>query len=143
MIKCPVGRAGHMVVKKALVVDRKKVMRFLVMTALKKTQLADFEFLEAENGQDAWELIGTIWPDIIFLAWSLDGISGLELVRKIRSTPKGKTIPLVMVTAEKSVPKVELALAGSGVNAYIMKPFSVKELTRKIEPLIVKKISTL
>lgn len=125
-------------VQKALVVDRKKVMRFLVMTALKKTQLADFEFLEAENGQEAWELLRTTWPDIIFLAWSLDGISGLELVKKIRATPNGKTISLVMVTAEQSIPKVELALDGSGVDAYVMKPFSVEEMARKIEPLIRK-----
>jgi two-component system chemotaxis response regulator CheY len=110
----------------------------MVMESLRRTYLAEFEFVEAEDGADGVAKFNPKNIDIVFVDWNMPNMTGIEFVRKIRSTHKDCAAPIVMVTSEKSVSKVEEALDLAGANAYIAKPFTVEYLQHKLSPLITE-----
>lgn len=121
---------------KALVVDDSKIMRKIVMDSLNKTRLADFEFVEAEDGAVALSKFDPRNINILFIDWNMPNMNGIELVEKIRAMGKTEHVKIVMVTSEKTMGKVETALDKAGANEYICKPFTVEELQKKLSNLI-------
>jgi two-component system chemotaxis response regulator CheY len=121
---------------RALVIDDSRVMRNMVMESLRRTQLADFEFTEAEDGADAVTKFNPKSTDIVFVDWNMPKMSGIEFVRKIRNTHKNCDVPIIMVTSEKTMGKVEEALDHAGANAYIAKPFTIEYMQKKISPIV-------
>ncbi len=121
---------------RALVIDDSRVMRNMVMESLRRTQLAEFEFVEAEDGADAVTKFNPKVIDIVFADWNMPKMSGIEFVKKVRATTKSTDVPIIMVTSEKTVAKIEEALDSAGANAYITKPFTVEYVQKKVGPLI-------
>ncbi len=121
---------------RALVIDDSKVMRSMVMQTLNRTGLAEFEFIEAEDGVDAVNKFNVKNTDIVFADWNMPNMTGIDFVRKVRSMGKTEHIPIIMVTSEKTMDKVETALDKAGANAYICKPFTVDDMQRKIGKII-------
>jgi two-component system chemotaxis response regulator CheY len=111
-------------------------MRAMVMVSLQKTRLADFEFSEAEDGEDALKKFNPKKTDIIFADWNMPKMSGIEFVREVRSMQKTEHIPIIMVTSEKTVSKLEEALDDAGANSFISKPFTVEYMEQKLRPVI-------
>lgn len=120
----------------ALVIDDSRVMRKMVMTSLERANLAEFEFIEAEDGADALNKFDPKTTDIAFVDWNMPKMSGIDFVRKVRSMKNTRHIPLVMVTSEKAMGKVEDALDDAGANSYICKPFTELDMQRKLSNLI-------
>ena len=126
---------------KALVIDYSGVMRKTVMQSLEKTGLAEFEFVEAEDGADA---LAKFDPaiHIAFVDWNMPNMTGVEFVRKVREltrqSDEPENIPLVMVISEKTMAKVQEALDQAGADAFISKPFTVEEMQRKLKSVIQK-----
>ncbi|MCR5601112.1 MAG: response regulator transcription factor [Ruminococcus sp.] len=80
----------------------------------------------AYSGTEALMLAGSIKPDLVLLDLMLPGLSGEELL------PKLKNIPVIVVSAKIDVDnKVELLLSGAA--DYITKPFNIKELMARIK----------
>jgi two-component system chemotaxis response regulator CheY len=121
---------------KALVVDDSRVMRSMIMHALRKTELAEFEFVEAEDGCDALGKLNPKHTDIMFVDWNMPKLTGIDFVRRVRATGKTGHIPIVMVTSEKSMGKIQEALDEAGANEYITKPFTLDEVTRKLSRVL-------
>ena len=90
-----------------LVVDDSRVMRTVVMQALTKSGLAEFQFSEAEDGEDALETFAFQSIDIAFVDWNMPKMTGIEFVRKARAREKSNHIPIIMVTSERAVGKVQ------------------------------------
>jgi two-component system chemotaxis response regulator CheY len=120
---------------KALVIDDSRVMRNMVMQNLNKTRLAEFEFVEAEDGEDALSKFDADSIDIAFVDWNMPKMTGIDFVRQVRALGNTDHIAMVMVTSEKTMGKIEEALDEAGANAYICKPFTVEDLVRKLQPL--------
>jgi len=123
---------------KALVVDDSKVMRMMVMSGLRKTGLAEFEFVEAEDGVQALEKLKEPGVGIAFVDWNMPNMTGLDFVKEVRKQPEFKTLPLVMVTSEKTMGKMEQALNEAGADAYICKPFTPEEMQQKLDKIIAR-----
>ena len=121
---------------RALVIDDSRVMRNMVMESLRRTQLADFDFAEAEDGSDGLVKFNPKTTDIVFVDWNMPNMSGIDFVRKVRSAHNSCNVPIVMVTSEKSIGKVEEALDSAGANAYISKPFTIEYMQHKLSSLI-------
>ena len=121
---------------RALVVDDSRVMRSMVMQELRRSSLAEFDFIEAEDGADAVKKFHPGKIDIAFIDWNMPNMSGIEFVRRVRAMGKTEHIPLIMVTSEKTMGKVEEALDDAGANAFISKPFTGEMLDRKLAPII-------
>jgi len=121
---------------KVMVIDDSRIMRTMVMNALTRLTLAEWEFIEAEDGQDAIEKFDPKETDMILADWNMPRMSGIDFVRKVRSNKKNANIPIVMITSEQTVGKMNEALGRAGANAYICKPFNAQELERKLTKLV-------
>jgi two-component system cell cycle response regulator DivK len=83
-----------------------------------------WQVTRATNVGRARQLVETIAPVVILLDIDLPGVSGLELAREIKSTPRWEQIPIVVVSA--SVMRQEQALAReAGCEHFIAKPFDI------------------
>lgn len=127
-----------MVMLKALVVDDSGVMRKMVMKSLTEAKLVDFEFVEAVDGKDALTKFDPKEIDIGFVDWNMPNMNGIDFVREVRGLyGKGVgSVPLVMVTSEKTMGKIEEALDEAGADAFISKPFTTEELQSKLKKTI-------
>ena len=72
---------------KALVIDDSRIMRSMVMDGLTKAKLAQFEFVEAEDGEDALAKFNPDQIHIAFVDWNMPKMSGVDFVRKVRALP--------------------------------------------------------
>jgi two-component system chemotaxis response regulator CheY len=121
----------------ALVIDDSGIMRKMVMRALSQTGLADFEFTEAEDGVEGLDKFNPKTTDIVFVDWNMPNMNGLDLVRELRMLNNKRYLPIVMVTTEKVVGKVEEAL-DEGVDCFISKPFTPEAFEERLGPMIQK-----
>lgn len=117
--------------KKILVAEDSPHLRKVLVNIVKKIGFQ--EIVEAEDGQQAWEKIEAGGVGLVLTDWNMPRMSGLDLVEKIRSaTSVIKEIPILMITASDT--KDSIVTAGKkGVDAYIIKPFSVSTIKEKIE----------
>jgi two-component system phosphate regulon response regulator PhoB len=87
------------------------------------------------HGDDADLRIRENPPDLAVIDWMLPGISGIELVRRLRARPETKQLPIIMLTARGEEPERIRGLA-TGADDYIVKPFSVPELLARVQALL-------
>jgi len=109
---------------RVLVVDDREENLRVAVNLLK---LVGFETNEAVNGQDAIEKFEEWNPDLILMDMRMPVMDGYEAIRRIKSTEKGKLIPVIALTAstfEEEHKKIELL----GLHGYIRKPFRENEL---------------
>ena len=115
---------------KVLVVDDSAVMRKIVIKALMEGGHTDI--VEAGDGKDALSKAGDV--DVVFTDWNMPVMDGLTFVKEFR---KSSQVPVIMITTEGGQKEVLEAMK-SGVNDYIVKPFTPSVLVSKLESLIKK-----
>jgi two-component system chemotaxis response regulator CheY len=120
-----------------LVAEDNANLRKVLVTIATKSGFA--AVLEAENGQQAWERVQQGQVGLVLTDWNMPVLTGLDLVKKIRSAqPPVRDIPVLMITAYDTKNSV-VAAGKQGVDAYIIKPFSVQTVLDKIEEAIAKR----
>ena len=113
-----------------LCVDDVREMRQALIKVLRK--LGYKYFLEAENGAAALRLLRTKKVSLVILDWNMPKMSGLELLGEIRSDPKLRHLPVLMVTGDSTEEGVLEAIE-AGVNDYMVKPFTPEILKEKLD----------
>jgi len=107
------------------IVDDARVARMLLIKILKEAGYSDF--VEADNGATGWEMIKSQKPDIVFCDCNMPVMKGLELLQKIRADGSTKSLPFVMVSAERMEADLERARE-NGVTEYVVKPFGAQAI---------------
>ena len=87
------------------------------------------------HGDDADLRIKDNPPDLAVIDWMLPGLSGIELVRRLRMRPETKQLPIIMLTARGEEPE-RLRGFSTGADDYVVKPFSVPELLARVQALL-------
>ena len=121
---------------RVLVVDDFATMRRIVRNILK--QLGYVNILEADDGSTALETLRKEKIDFIISDWNMPQMTGIELLKAVRSSEEWKNIPFLMVTAEGQKENVIEAIKFK-VNNYIVKPFTPENLKEKIDKIFEKK----
>ena len=122
-----------------LIVDDFSTMRRIV-----KNLLADLGFTntaEAEDGSGALNLLRAEPFDFVVTDWNMPVMTGIELLKAIRADDKLKTLPVLMVTAEAKREQI-IEAAQSGVNGYIIKPFTAQTLEEKLGKIFERLTAT-
>lgn len=86
------------------------------------------------DGRMAQDLIATAPPpDLLLLDIMLPSLTGLELLRTIRTTPEWQWIPVILLTSD-SRSETMIEAANLGATEYVLKPFAAKRLLKSIRP---------
>ncbi len=116
---------------KILVVDDSAIMRRLIAKQLNAHGYDDI--VEAGDGAEAISKLEGI--DLILTDWNMPVMNGLEFVKAVRAIPAMGNVPIMMITTEGARDEVIEALK-SGVNEYLVKPFTSPDLLDKVKKLI-------
>ncbi|PJJ98019.1 phosphate regulon transcriptional regulatory protein PhoB [Lysobacteraceae bacterium NML75-0749] len=118
--------------KTILIVDDEPAIREMVAFALRRE---NYLVQQAGDAAEALEAINRSAPDLILLDWMLPGGSGLELARRWRRDALAREIPIIMLTARGEEDDRVIGLE-SGVDDYVIKPFSTRELLARIRAVL-------
>ena len=91
-----------------------------------------FDVITADNCEDGLLLVEENQPDLIILDWMIPQLSGLEVCRRLKSNPKTRQIPVIMLSARAEEADRVRGLE-TGADDYVVKPYSVVEFTARVK----------
>ncbi len=113
-----------------LVVDDFSTMRRIVKNQLRELGFSNIR--EADDGSSALDVLKVTHIDFVVTDWNMPGMAGIDLLKTIRADDRLKHLPVLMVTAEAKREQI-IEAAQSGVNGYVVKPFTAQSLKEKID----------
>ncbi|MGA1847020.1 response regulator [Deferribacter abyssi] len=116
-----------------ITVDDSSTMRRIIKNTLHKIGFSNV--LEASNGVEALEVLSKNSVDLIITDWNMPEMDGLTFVKTVRANKEYDEIPILMVTTEAAKEDILIALK-SGVNNYVVKPFTPDTLKEKVFKLL-------
>ena len=116
---------------KVLLVDDSALSRKVQVKVLREVGVDSV--LEAKNGLEALERLKEVAfaVDLLLTDWNMPGMDGVALIQAVRKDPRGRGLPVIVVSSEFDPARVGQALA-AGANSYVTKPFHKDVLARKI-----------
>jgi len=121
-----------------IVEDEKPIITLLQYNLEKEGYKVNF----SETGEEGIQSIKKNVPDLVILDWMLPDFSGIEVCKQIKKINKLKNIPVLMLTA-KSEEEDKVRGFESGVDDYVTKPFSYKEIVLRVKSLLKRTKPTL
>jgi two-component system, chemotaxis family, chemotaxis protein CheY len=112
-----------------LIVDDYRTMLRILRNLLMQLKFVNID--EATDGEMALQKLHEGDFGLIISDWNMEPMTGMELLREVRSDATLKTTPFIMVTAESKTENV-IAAKEAGVSNYIVKPFNAETLKSKI-----------
>jgi CheY-like chemotaxis protein len=118
--------------KTVLVVDDAPLNRKLIRTllAMKKVRV-----IEAQDAEQAFELIRQRTPDLVLMDIQLPGLNGLEATRMLKSDPETEHIPVVILSAG-SIREDDAEIRKAGCAGLILKPFAAEDFLKTVTSLL-------
>ena len=95
----------------------------------------DFDVEHTGDGEEALLLAAETPPDIILLDWMIEGISGIEVCRRLRRAPETANVPIIMLTGRGEEADRVRGLE-TGADDYVTKPFSPRELVARVKAVL-------
>ena len=118
-----------------LIADDDATMRMLIGAAISE---GDYVVVEAEDGDEAWDVIRKHRPTVALLDVQMGGQTGLEVTRRIRSSPELADMAVVLVSAKTQDSDVQAGY-DAGADQYVKKPFSPNQLAATVREWVSKK----
>jgi two-component system chemotaxis response regulator CheY len=116
-----------------LIVDDYKTMLRIIRNLLKQLGFDNVD--EATDGSTALHKLRDKKYSLIISDWNMEPMTGLQLLKEVRSDTKLKELPFIMVTAESKTDNV-VAAKEAGVSNYIVKPFNAATLKTKLSSVL-------
>jgi len=116
-----------------LIVDDYKTMLRIIRNLLKQLGFNNVE--EASDGTEALTKLRGGNFGLVISDWNMEPMTGLQLLREVRSDEKMQNLPFIMITAESKTENV-IAAKEAGVSNYIVKPFNAATLKAKLVTVI-------
>lgn len=114
-----------------VVEDDSEIRELLVFTLTRE----GYNVIEAATAEVALQKLDSRVPDLILVDWMLPGMDGVELAKRLRREELTTQTPLVMLTARGEETDKLKSFAG-GIDDYITKPFSPRELLARVKALL-------
>jgi len=121
-----------MAVANILVVEDEQAIAEMIMTSL---EMAGYQTKRAANGQVAYQMVLEEAPDLILADWMMPMMTGLELAKRLKREENTAEIPIILLTA-KSDEDDKINGFEAGIDDYVIKPFSPRELLARIKAVL-------
>ncbi|MFN3727136.1 MAG: phosphate regulon transcriptional regulator PhoB [Allosphingosinicella sp.] len=95
----------------------------------------EFEVETTPDGEEALMMVRERVPDLVLLDWMVEGISGIEVCRRLRRLPEAANVPIIMLTARGEETDRIRGLE-TGADDYVTKPFSPRELLARVNAVL-------
>ena len=118
---------------KILVTDDSRVMRQIVIRTLRQAGYDDHDIIQAENGREAFDRVGSEQPDLVLSDWNMPEMTGIECLEALRAS--GSQVPFGFVTSEGS-PEMRAKAANAGAMFLIAKPFNEDTFKEALDGVI-------
>ncbi|HEY1836757.1 MAG TPA: response regulator [Rhizomicrobium sp.] len=120
---------------KVLVVDDNPHMRKIVATILQAFGVVQIS--DSPNAETAWKMLAKLNPDVLILDWMMEGMSGVDLAKMIRTCVGSPTpfVPIIMLSGYTSAERVRQA-RDYGVNEFLAKPVSARAVMTRLSAVI-------
>lgn len=118
-----------------LIADDNEMMTDLIKLMLEKNGFKNFT--EVRDGSSAFNVIKSQKIDLIIADWHMEGMSGIELLQKVRLDDNIGNTPFIMVSVEGLDVSIDTAFK-CGVSDFISKPFRMEVLMEKITKVMEK-----
>jgi CheY-like chemotaxis protein/phosphoribosyl 1,2-cyclic phosphodiesterase len=122
------GRAKHSESLLVLVVDDDEDLRLLARKALIR---GGHEVLEAESGEEGLQIVESRRPHLLLLDLIMPGMDGFEVLKQLRSTEFGRTLPVIVLTAMGDEESARASFE-SGATDFLAKPFTPPQLDARV-----------
>jgi two-component system chemotaxis response regulator CheY len=117
---------------KILIVDDFSTMRRIIKNLLRDLGFNNTQ--EADDGLTALPMLQNGSFDFLVSDWNMPGMTGIDLLKAVRSDEKLSKLPVLLVTAESKREQI-IEAAQAGVNGYVVKPFTATTLEEKINKI--------
>jgi len=117
---------------KILIVDDFSTMRRIIKNLLRDLGFTNTQ--EADDGVTALPMLKNGDFDFLVTDWNMPGMTGIDLLKAVRADASLASLPVLMVTAEAKRDQI-IEAAQSGVNGYVVKPFTAQALKEKIDKI--------
>ncbi len=114
---------------KVLIVDDYKTMLRILRNLLRQLNFSNID--EAADGAEALAKLRQDTFGLVISDWNMEPMTGIQLLREVRSDDNLKHLPFIMITAESKSENV-IAAKEAGVSNYIVKPFNAETLKTKL-----------
>ena len=94
-----------------------------------------FSVRQTPDGEEALLFAQEHAPDIVLLDWMVEGISGIEVCRRLRRMPETANVPIIMLTA-RGEEEDRIRGLETGADDYVTKPFSPRELVARVAAVL-------
>jgi two-component system phosphate regulon response regulator PhoB len=95
----------------------------------------EFDVRRTADGEEALLLAEESAPDLVILDWMIEGVSGIEVCRRLRRRPSTANVPIIMLTARGEESDRVRGLE-TGADDYVTKPFSPRELMARVSAVL-------
>jgi DNA-binding response OmpR family regulator len=100
-----------------------------------RLERADYEVVQANDGEEALRLVKELRPDLAVLDLMMPKLNGYEVIREIRRNEETKAIPVILLTARVQEADVARGFE-AGADDYLKKPFSPQELRARVQAIL-------
>ncbi len=115
-----------------LIVEDEESIREMLRLSLERES---YQVLDCETAEEAIDLLGKVNVHLILLDWMLPKMSGIDFINYLRKDNKLSRLPVIMLTA-KAEEDDKLDGFAAGVDDYISKPFSLKEMLARVQSVL-------
>ena len=118
-----------------LIIDPNVFMRSMIKNVLHAFGAGNF--IEADDGAEAYKAMQGLVPDIVITEWMMDPLDGLDFTRLVRTGKDSPNpfVPIIMTTAYSEMQRVVEA-RDAGITEFIAKPLSAKTLMARVTAVI-------
>jgi two-component system, OmpR family, phosphate regulon response regulator PhoB len=109
--------------------------RALVELLVYHFEREEFEVRTTSDGDEALIMAEESPPDLVILDWMLEGLSGIEVCRRLRRNPETQNVPIIMLTA-RGEETDRIRGFETGADDYVTKPFSPRELIARVQAVL-------
>ena len=118
--------------KRILIVDDSRTIRNLILLSL---GLTSFSVYQAEDGQEALDLLGEVNPDLLITDVHMPRLDGLKLIERVRNSERFKALPILVLSTETER-EYKLKARSAGATGWISKPIEAALLINAIHRVL-------
>jgi two-component system chemotaxis response regulator CheY len=122
-----------------LIVDDSPILRTCIKKVVKLAGIDEDHIFEAGNGQEALEVLETVWTDLVLLDLNMPVMDGEEFTRRVRENPDLQDVAIVIVSTEANKGRLD-RMRNLGVVESLHKPFEPEDLCQLISKTLGVKL---